>query len=209
MSRIRRRLPADAAALPSSPEFTPAPPTRRARIVFVVVVTLAVTVLGVGRLVMASGSPAVTMALATIDGMTAQVTTAGWISMDHEMDESPGYAMPDSMMPGMPTGDDQRLSVTVTVTNTSAETKPLRPIEDFKLRVGATGKEWAPKADTFGSLPRLAPNNAVSGILFFDLPPAELGDSQLWIEWTHSGDEANLTLPLGPAGEDPGHSHNP
>jgi hypothetical protein len=145
-----------------------------------------------------------------VDSLTASVIAAGWTSMDHDMSsDAPGYQMPPAMMPGMPENGDQRLSVTVTVVNTSDDTRPLRPDKEFALHAGKENKQWAPHSDTFGDLPRLAPHNAVEGILFFDLPPAQLTGATAWIEWTH-GDSANrLTIPMDGVSSGPSHSHNP
>jgi hypothetical protein len=179
-------------------------------IVVVVVAALAVTVLGVGRLVAggAEGPPAAVQ-VATLADLSAQVSEAGWVDMDHDMStDAPGYQMPPAMMPGMPTGDDQRLSVNITVVNTSDGTRPLRAATEFTLHTAKNDKQWAPHSDTFGDLPRLAPHNVVSGILFFDLPPGELADSPVWVEWSHDGAAARLTIPLNGA-VPPEHPHNP
>lgn len=170
---------------------------------------LAVATYGVLRLTSSSEAAPESNA-ATVDSLTAQVLSAGWSDMDHDMSgDSPGYQMPAAMMPGMPENGDQRLGVAVTVVNTSADTRPLRPAEEFVLRTSKDDKRWTPRADTFGELPRLAPGNAVKGTLFFDLPSTALKDSPAWIEWTH-GDTANrLMLPMDGVSDGPGHSHNP
>jgi hypothetical protein len=176
------------------------------RVVLVVVAALAVAAVGVVGLGASQDAPAARQA--DVDSLNARITSAGWTSMDHDMSsDAPGYQMPPAMMPGMPENGDQRLAVAVTVVNTSGETKPLRPGEEFALHTD--GRRWAPHSNTFGDLPRLAPRNAVRGILFFDLPPAELTGSPAWIEWTH-GDTANrLTIPMDGVSAPPNHSHNP
>jgi len=178
----------------------------------VVVVALAVAALVVGRMIAASLAPQPSTAtrLAALAGMTAQVSQAGWVQMDHDMSpDAPGYQMPPAMMPGMPTGDEQRLSVTVTMVNASDRTLPLLPFKEFALHAGENGKKWSPHSDTFGDLPRLAPHNAITGVLFFDLPPQDLVDSVQWLEWTHDGAAARLTVPLDGAAVQPSHPHNP
>ncbi len=182
----------------------------RVRIVIVVLSALAVATFGVIRLVAAPDASGAAAGEASVDSLTAQITAADWTGMDHDMSgNAPGYQMPPAMMPGMPENGEQRLAVSVTVVNASDETRPLRPSEEFALHAGEAGKQWAPRTHTFGDLPRLAPGNAVKGILYFDLPPAELVDSPAWIEWTH-GDTANrLTIPMDGVGEPPNHPHNP
>jgi hypothetical protein len=185
-------------------------PVPRMRIAIVVLAASAVATIGVVRLAALPDAHSAAATQASVDSLTARVTAAGWTTMDHDMSgDAPGYQMPPAMMPGMPENGDQRLAVSVTVVNTSDETRPLRPGKEFTLRGGKDGRQWAPHSDTFGDLPRLAPRNAVNGILFFDLPPAEMTDSPAWIEWTH-GDTANrLTIPMDGVSSGPGHSHNP
>jgi hypothetical protein len=101
--------------------------------------------------------------------------------MNHDMPtDAPGYRMPPAVLPGMPAGDDQRPSVAVTITTTGDPTRRLRPADEFVLRTG-NRKHW---------------------------PPAELTDSDAWVEWTNEGYD-------GRAGDltewdaiDPPHSHN-
>lgn len=175
--------------------------------VLVVLVALAVATIGVVRLVASPDGHPVTDSQASVDSLTAQVTAAGWTTMDHDMSgDAPGYQMPPAMMPGMPENGDQRLAVSVTVVNTSDDTRPLRPGKEFALHVGAEGRQVAAHSDTFGDLPRLAPGNAINGILFFDLPPDDLAGSPAWLEWTHGNAANRLTIPLDGVGD---HSHNP
>lgn len=178
----------------------------RLGIAFVLLLAAAAGVFGVSRLVAQSATPAATGPEATIDSLTAQVAEAGWTKMDHEMSGSPGFQMPPAMMPGMPQNDDERLAVTVTVTNDSAGTRPMRPGEEFTLRAGEEGEPRAPQSHTFGELPRLSPNHSVTGILFFDLTPAELADSPSWVEWTHGDSTRRLIIPLDGADSGPNHS---
>jgi hypothetical protein len=182
----------------------------RVKIAIVVLTALVVAVIGVVRLAASSDAPAEAAGQASVDSLTASVTAAGWTSMDHDMSaDATGYQMPPAMMPGMPENGDQRLSVTVTVVNTSDETRPLRPDKEFALHAGKENKQWAPHSDTFGDLPRLAPRNAVEGVLFFDLPAAQLTGAAAWIEWTHQGSTNRLTIPMDGVSSGPSHSHNP
>lgn len=184
----------------------PLPPTLR--IVVVAVAASAVATVGVVRLVAPPDAPGVADK-ATVDSLTARVAVAEWTSMDHDMSgNATGYQMPPAMMPGMPADGDQRLAVSVSVVNTGDETRLLRPNGEFVLRAGRTDGRWTPHSDTFGDLPRLAPHNAVTGTLFFDVPPAKFG-SPAWIEWTHDDTTSRLTIPLDGISAPPGHSHNP
>lgn len=180
----------------------------RARVVVVVVAAFAVAAVGVARLAASLAEPATVSVQATVDDLTSRVSKAGWADMDHDMaDDAPGYQMPPAMMPGMPENGDERLSIAVTVVNTSGDTRLLRPDKEFALR--ADGRRLTPHSDTFGDLPRLAGHNAVQGTLFFDLKPAELTSAPAYIEWTHDGTASRLTIPMDGVRSGPTHSHNP
>jgi hypothetical protein len=122
---------------------------------------------------------------------------ASWSKMDHDLSEdAPGYQMPPQMMPGMPEQGKERLVLSVTVTNTTDGTRPIRVGDEFVLRVGDGSQRVTPHSDTFGELPRLAARNAVAGQIFFDLPREDLARSPGWLEWTHKGTTSRLSIPL-------------
>jgi hypothetical protein len=181
---------------------------RNMRTTFVVLAAVVIATVGVLRLMAAPDTSAAATGQSSVDSLTAQVTAADWTGMDHEMTPASGYQMPQGMMPGMPEDGEQRLAVKVTVVNTSGDTRPLRPGEEFVLRAGPEGRQWQQYAATFGELARLAPGNAVSGTLFFDLPPEEL-QPPAWVEWTHADTAIRLTLPINGLGEAPDHGHTP
>jgi hypothetical protein len=132
---------------------------------------------------------------ASLSGLTASVGSADWVMMDHDMSSTaPGYQMPPAMMPGMPAEGQQRLEVSVTVVNTTKETRPVKPGKEFLLRTDSAGEPLAAHSDTFGELPRLAPGSAVTGVLYFDLPP----HSPAWLEWTHEGATVRLAIGVAP-----------
>jgi hypothetical protein len=177
----------------------------RVRVVVVVLAALGVALYGVTQLVASLTAPPPVTAVANVDGLTTQVTKVGWVQMTHDMSpNAPGYQMPPAMMPGMPQGDDQRLAVAVSVLNTTGDTRPLRAEEEFTLH-GKAGKQWPAQTGTFGDLPRLAPRNAVDGVLYFDLPPADI-DASAWLEWSHDGTTTRLSVPFD--GAAPTHSHS-
>ncbi|GAB2960531.1 hypothetical protein [Saccharothrix stipae] len=181
----------------------------RLRMAIVLLAASAVATVGVVRLAAPDASSAAA-AQVVVDGLTARITAAKWAGMDHDMSgDAPGYQMPPAMMPGMPAHGDQRLAVSVTVVNTGDGTRPMRPGEEFALHAGRSGGRWAPHSDTFGELPRLAPGNAVQGVLFFDLPPAEVVDSPVWVEWTHGGAANRLAVPMDGVSDGPSHPHTP
>jgi hypothetical protein len=178
------------------------------RIVIVIVAALGAAIFGVTRLFAAPSAPELAGQNATVDGLTTSVTTAVWSKMDHDMaPDAPGYQMPPQMMPGMPEQGQERLVVSVTVTNTTGGTRPIRVGDEFVLRVGEGGQRVTPHSDTFGDLPRLAAHNAVSGQLFFDLLREDLARSPGWLEWTHDGATSRLAIPLDGTAPSPNHGH--
>ena len=178
----------------------------RIRIAIVVVAALVAAIFGVTRLVAALGAGAEATVIGSLDNLNAQVTTAGWVDMDHDMSaNAPGYQMPPAMMPGMPEQGKERFSVTLTVLNTGDTSKAARLGAEFALHTGKDPELVVPQSDTFGELPRLAGRNAVNGTLFFDLPSGELDESSTWLEWRHGGSTARILVPVNGAAP---HQHN-
>ena len=178
------------------------------RIAIVIGAALFAAIFGVTRLFAAPSAPEVISQNTTVDGLTTSVSTASWSKMDHDMSaDAPGYQMPPQMMPGMPEQGQERLVVSVTVTNTTDGTRPVGLGDEFALRVGEGGKRVTPHSDTFGELPRLAAHNAIAGQLFFDLMREDLARSPAWLEWTHGGTTSRLAIPLDGAAAGPNHQH--
>jgi hypothetical protein len=143
-------------------------------------------------------------ASAGLDGLSAAVTEAGWLSMD--MPQTDGYQMPAAMNPGMPAAGDERLALTITVVNTTGTTGSLRTTKEFSVRTAKDGKRWTPVSGTFGDLPRLAPGNGVTGILYYDLPASDVSSAApVWVDWSRSSGTRALSIPL--PGLAPTHSH--
>jgi len=171
---------------------------------------MAAAIFGITRLVATLSAAPEASAVGSLDNLDAQVTTVGWVDMEHDMStNAPGYQMPPAMMPGMPEQGKERLAVTLSVLNTSDGVRPLRPGQEFALHAGKGGELVPPHSDTFGELPRLAGHNAVTGTLFFDLPVGDVTDSATWLEWSHDGTSARLSVPLDRTGSGPVHQHNP
>jgi hypothetical protein len=155
-----------------------------------------------------SGSePAAVTLVAAGDGITTAVATATWVAHD-ENDSTvagPGYQMPLSMMPGMPAAGEMRLGISLTITNSSTQLRPVDPASEFVLRDARNGGEWHLSADTFGGLSRLGPDAGVHGVIFFDLAPPADGGRNLYVDWKRAGGAGRLAIPLN--GAAPTHSH--
>jgi Domain of unknown function (DUF4352) len=167
----------------------------RRRIVIVIALVVAAAIMVFGFSLLSGGESSEPLyapgSTARLGDLTATADTATWVDMDHDMGmDASGYPMPPAMMPGMPETGEQRLAVTVTVVNTGSQTRPLRVREEFALRADEPGDRWTTHSDSFGDLPRIAPGNAVRGVLFFDLPP----HSPVWLEWHHEGVVTGLAL---------------
>ena len=173
---------------------------RAAAVAAVAVLTLAsVTALAwdrFGRTAVASGGSA------TLDGLTVQVRGADWVPMDHL---DPNLPMPGQMMPGAPEGDEVRLSISITLSNTDDVAREFNPVAEFALGGGARAEPTSLTADTIGTLSRLAPGTAVAGTLYFDVEVPGGEDPPLYLLWSRGGDAVRLALPE--AGDAPDHGH--
>ncbi|MFC0540583.1 DUF4352 domain-containing protein [Kutzneria chonburiensis] len=168
------------------------PPKARIAGLLVMTAALAAAAIGVSAMVGPAG-PAESSA--RVGGLTASVGDTGWLGMDHDMSTTAsGYQMPPAMMPGMPASGDDRLSVAVTVVNTGTDTVTFHPATEFTLHAGPAATDVAVYGGTFGELPRLGPGAAITGTLFFDLPPASL-DRTAWLDWNRPGGAARLSIP--------------
>jgi len=175
-------------------EVAAAPPVRGAWLVVAVIAVLG-AVVGGGLLVRDRMAEQSLPDAATLDGLTASLRDAGWLSMEMHQAMQGGYQMPAQMMPGAPAGDELRLGVPLTLVNTSREARAFRLVDEFFL---AGGRETAPRAlhsDTFGPLPRLAPGSAVDGVMYFDtIVPGE-SDPPLYLIWKRGGETVRLAIP--------------
>lgn len=134
---------------------------------------------------------------ATLGGLTVEPHDAGWLAMDgHNMDDQGGFQMPAQMMPGAPVGDDMRLGVPLTLMNTSQDTRPFNLVDEFFLGGGRNETTRSLHSDSFGALSRLAPGNAVNGILYFDTEVPGPADPPLYLIWKRDGDQVRLAVPL-------------
>jgi hypothetical protein len=157
--------------------------------------TLAAAAIGVGAMAAGTGA-APAASTGRVGRLTASVGDAGWLGMDHDMSTTAsGYQMPPAMMPGMPAAGDDRLSVAVTLVNTGPDTVILHPVDEFTLHAGPAATKVAAYGGTFGELPRLGPGAAVSGSLFFDLPPSQLDSAGAWLDWSRDGGSVRLSIP--------------
>ncbi|MFD5269963.1 hypothetical protein [Streptomyces sp. NPDC058335] len=173
----------------------PAEPGRLSRVLAATAVVTAVllavagTVLWQQRRAAAVPEP---VATAELGGLRAVPRQASWATMEqHHADN--GYQMPSQMMPGAPEGDDQRLGVPITLTNTGDRVREFTLPEEFFLD-GGTGKPHPLHSDTLGTLPRLSPGSAVRGVLYFDVEAPEKGDPPLYLVWRRDGEQARMTV---------------
>ncbi|HEX6358193.1 hypothetical protein [Actinophytocola sp.] len=171
----------------------------RAGIVVLVLVAVAAATFGIVQLVDTWTAPASVGHEGTLDGLHTRIDKAGWVDLE-DMAKGMAPGMPMNQMQGMPDEGDGRVEVKVTVVNATSQTHQFLAAEEFALRAEKGDKRWTPSADTFGDLPRLAPRNAVSGLLFFDMPPDEVKDTTVWLEWKRDGGSAALSVSLSGTG---------
>lgn len=191
--------------LSAHPRNLPVQRLSRLGTVVVVVVAVALATFGVSEVVrQARSQPESGLErVATLNGLVAQIENAGWLDMSH--DGAPtGFQMPAAMMPGMPTGDNQRLAIRLVLQNSAPDARDLHPASEFSLR-SAGGKQWTAVGTSFGELPRLGTGNAVTGSLYFDLVPQELAAAPFWLDWEQAGGHQRLAIPV--TGAAPAHAH--
>lgn len=140
------------------------------------------------------------------DGLIVEVRGAEWVPMDHVEDGKGGFLTPDQMMPGAPTGNQVRLGVSVTLTNTQSRTHEFSLVEEFTLTGGLQPRPLSLSADSVGQLGRLGPGSALNATLYFDVETsAEEELPPLFLTWTRGRDTVLIQLPL--SGGAPAHDH--
>jgi hypothetical protein len=173
---------------------------RTAAVAAVAVVTLvSLAALAWDRL---AGPDIATDGSATLDGLRVDVRAAEWVPMEHV---DPGFQVPGQMMPGAPEGDEVRLGITITLSNTDARTREFNLVDEFTLTGGRGTEPVALSADTIGTLPRLGPGAGVAGTLYFDVEAPGDEDPPLYLLWSRDGVAVRIALPS--TGEAPDHGH--
>jgi hypothetical protein len=143
---------------------------------------------------------------ARMDGARVEVHSAEWTFMDHVEDGEGGFLMPDEMMPGAPTGDEVRLGVRVTLTNTASRLYEFSLVDEFTLARGRDSEPFPLRADTVGQLGRLAPDTALNATLYFDIQVSATDDlPPLFLRWTRDNETVLIQVPT--PGEAPEHHH--
>lgn len=191
----------------------PAPTVAGALPTVIVTVASAIAAIGFVMALNQLGTGQAPSTTETLGGLTVQVNTSGWLSDDHHGDmPMAGYQMPGQMMPGMPEGDRVRLSIPITLRNTSGSPRGFTAAAEFRLVGGQEAGAQAPTTDTFGAVTRLHPDTSVNGVLYFDVLGPATTDRPFRLEWARDGGTVRLPVPaLGtappPAGYDTGHEH--
>ena len=183
---------------------------RRVTLVAVIVLTVASFGLLAWQRLTSSAAPPGNSA--TLSGLTVEVGAANWVEMGHAMPlpgqpgfDQPGYQMPAQMMPGAPQGNEVRLGISITLSNTDSGTRQFSLVDEFALVGGLMARPVSLKADTIGTLPRLSPGAAVHGTLYFDLEVPTQEDPPLYLQWTREGETAKVAITLDATR--PSHGH--
>lgn len=181
-------------------------PAVRAAWLVVAVLALLGAVVGGGLLVRDRAAERLTGPV-TVDGLTARLHDAGWVSMDgHRTDNQGGYQMPAQMMPGAPSGDEMRLGVPLTLVNAGRQARGFSLVDEFFLGGGRNPAPRELHSDTFGQLPRLGPGSAVDGVIYFDTTVPNESDPPLYLLWKRGGASVQLAIPR--ISETTDHEHN-
>lgn len=172
---------------------------------FVLVTLVSLSLLAWSRL--AGPAPVADGPSATLDGITTEITGSEWAVLNHVINEQGGYQMPGQMMPDAPEGDEVRLGLLVTLTNTRSGTEAFSLPGEFTVTGGGYDEPVPLTADTIGTMSRLGPGAAVKGTLYFDVVAPEEGEPELpplYLRWDRGGDE--IRIPVELPGEVPDHS---
>jgi len=156
---------------------------------------------------LAGAPPIAPDSTATLDGMSIEIRKTEWAVLNHVDNGQGGYLMPDQMMPGAPTGNEVRLGLGVTLTNTRADTQGFSLVDEFWISGGLEPEPKPLSADTIGDLSRLGPGTALQGTLYFDVEVPDGEDPTippLYLEWDRGGNA--IRIPVQLPGEVPEHS---
>lgn len=176
-----------------------APLTWRARALGAVVVVLGLVVAVVGMTSTVRHRQHVVqttqVASATLGSLSATPRQVIWAEMqDDQMNATDGYQMPPQMMPGMPTGDQMRLGISITLANAGSQVQTFDLNSEFFLGGGRIDPPRPLQVDSFGGLPRLNGQSEVSGVLYFDIKPPAPGDPPLYLLWKRAGQQRRLLI---------------
>lgn len=134
-------------------------------------------------------------------GLQLAVQQMEWMSNDMTADgptTAPGFDMPEAMMPGMQSANNDRLQLEVTLKNVTSSVQQYK-LSDFRV-VGPGGQSW-PEISTAGqntyvSQADIEPNYSVTMAVYFDIPMKQNKD--LSVEWSRGG--AKIDFPINVSG---------
>lgn len=122
---------------------------------------------------------------AMLNGLFLRLESADWVH-DTMVHTDTGYQMPAAMVPGMPLAGQERLSVEVSIRNTSRQRREFNA-EELELR-SADNAIWPAISSEITSM-MLDPGETISSILQFDVPE-KLSNARL--VWSRGGASVNL-----------------
>lgn len=153
-------------------------------------------------------------------GLSLTVDTMTWMSNDMSGSGAPraapaaraprtapspgGYAMPDSMMPGMQATGDNRLRVEVDLSNVTGSVQQYSTT-DFSLS-GPGGKTWRVNGQEHSTQPAsadLQPGFQATVDVYFDIPARD--SKNLTLHWSRGG--RTISMPVNTGGVGPGQMH--
>jgi hypothetical protein len=134
---------------------------------------------------------------ATLAGLTVELGSAEWVELGHVHDGQGGFLMPDQMMPGAPQGDQVRLGIRITLSNTDSGTREFSLVDEFAVVGGAETEPRRLSTDSIGLLSRLGAGAAVHGRLYFDIEVPGENDPPLYLRWTRDGDTIQIPVSIG------------
>ncbi len=142
-------------------------------------------------------------------GLSLSVNEMVWMSNDMSgqgplASKSQGFAMAQSMMPGMQTTDNNRLRLGLTLRNDTGDPQQFA-LSDFRV-IAPNGQSWGAVDDGGAVLHRqsmLGPGYATTVDVYFDIPIAQT--KNLAVEWSNGG--TTVEIPVDTSGAPPAHTH--
>jgi hypothetical protein len=160
-----------------------------------VLAAIALTLASLGTLAWHRLTPTVADNTANLGGLSVEVASAELITMGHVHNGQGGFLMPHQMMPDAPQNGEVRLGIGITLSNLDSRTQAFDLLEEFSV-IDIAGAPRALRADSIGTLPRLAPGTAVRGTLYFDVPETTPVDRPVVLRWVRAGHTADIVVPF-------------
>ncbi|MCF2435716.1 hypothetical protein LV779_19125 [Streptomyces thinghirensis] len=122
------------------------------------------------------------------------------------MDGQNGYQMPSAMMPGAPEGDDMRLGIPITLTNSGDEPQRFDLVPGVLPGRRREGRRPEAALRHPGAAAQAQRGQRGTRRPLLRRGPPRAGDPPFLLTWTRDGDSRRMTVRM-PGGTPEGHQH--